>query len=89
MNPIELKRALKQLRLSGIAAVLETRLHQAQAEQMAPIDLISCLVSDELRAAWRSFAGTSAKRSRVPRSASHARQLRLPLQQEDEPESRL
>ena len=49
MNPIELKRALKQLRLSGIAAVLETRLHQAQAEQMAPIDLISCLVSDELR----------------------------------------
>jgi DNA replication protein DnaC len=48
MNPIELKRALKQLRLGGIAAVLETRLQQAQAERMAPIDLISCLVSDEL-----------------------------------------
>jgi DNA replication protein DnaC len=48
MNLIELQRALKQLRLSGIAAVLETRLHQAQAEPMAPIDLISCLVSDEL-----------------------------------------
>jgi DNA replication protein DnaC len=47
MNPIELKRALKQLRLGGIAAVLETRLHQAQTERMAPIDLISCLVSDE------------------------------------------
>ena len=31
-----------------MAAVLETRLHQAQAEPMAPIDLISCLVSDEL-----------------------------------------
>jgi DNA replication protein DnaC len=29
-------------------AVLETRLRQAQAEPMAPIDLISCLVSDEL-----------------------------------------
>ena len=28
--------------------VLETRLRQAQAEPMAPIDLISCLVSDEL-----------------------------------------
>jgi DNA replication protein DnaC len=28
--------------------VLETRIHQAQAEPMAPIDLISCLVSDEL-----------------------------------------
>ena len=48
MNVIELQRALKQLRLGGIAAVLETRLHQAQSERMAPIDLISCLVSDEL-----------------------------------------
>jgi DNA replication protein DnaC len=48
MNLIELQRALKQLRLGGIAAVLETRLHQAQTELMAPIDLISCLVSDEL-----------------------------------------
>ena len=49
MNVIELQRTLKQLRLGGIAAVLETRLHQAQTERMAPIDLISCLVSDELQ----------------------------------------
>ncbi len=48
MNLIELDRALRQLRLSGMAAALETRLRQAQAEPMAPIDLISCLVSDEL-----------------------------------------
>src|ERR671910_1359233 len=48
MNLIELGQALKQLRLGGMAAVLETRLHQAQAEPMAPIDLVSCLVSDEL-----------------------------------------
>jgi len=48
MNLIELQRSLRQLRLGGIAAVLETRLRQAQAETMAPIDLISCLVSDEL-----------------------------------------
>src|SRR5881392_647497 len=48
MNVIELQRTLKQLRLGGMAAVLETRLHQAQAEPMVPIDLISCLVSDEL-----------------------------------------
>src|SRR5688572_7427140 len=48
MNLIELQRALRQLRLGGAAAVLETRLHQAQTERMAPIDLISCLVSDEL-----------------------------------------
>src|SRR5713101_7281607 len=48
MNLIELNRALRQLRLGGIAAVLEMRLHQAQVESMVPIDLISCLVSDEL-----------------------------------------
>ena len=48
MNLIELQRAMRQLRLGGMAAVLETRLRHAQAEPMAPIDLISCLVSDEL-----------------------------------------
>src|SRR5450432_3642073 len=48
MNLIELDRALKQLCLGGMAAVLETRLRQAQAEPLAPIDLLSCLVSDEL-----------------------------------------
>mgnify|MGYP001615625505 CR=1 FL=1 len=48
MNLLELDRALRQLRLSGLAATLETRLLQAQAERMAPIDLISALVSDEL-----------------------------------------
>ncbi len=48
MNLIELQRSLRQLRLGGIAAVLETRLHQAQAEPMAPIDFLACLVGDEL-----------------------------------------
>jgi DNA replication protein DnaC len=48
MNLIELQRALGQLRLGGMAAALETRLRHAQAEAMAPIDLISVLVSDEL-----------------------------------------
>ncbi|HXZ42435.1 MAG TPA: IS21-like element helper ATPase IstB [Terriglobales bacterium] len=48
MNLIEMNRALRQLRLGGMAAVLETRLHQAQAEAMAPIDLLACLISDEL-----------------------------------------
>ncbi len=48
MNLIELGHALRQLRLGGMAAVLETRLQQAQAEAMAPIDLLSSLVSDEL-----------------------------------------
>ena len=48
MNLVELDRALRQLRLSGMAAVLETRLRQAQTEQMAPLDLVSALVADEL-----------------------------------------
>ena len=48
MNVMELQRALRQLRLGGVAAVLETRLRQAQSETMVPIDLIACLVSDEL-----------------------------------------
>jgi DNA replication protein DnaC len=48
MNLIELNSALRQLRLGGIAAVLETRLHQAQAEAVPPIDFLSCLVADEL-----------------------------------------
>ena len=48
MNLIELQRALRQLRLGAMASVLETRLRQAQAEAMPPIDLVSCLVSDEL-----------------------------------------
>jgi DNA replication protein DnaC len=48
MNLIELQRALRQLRLGGMATVLETRIRQAQAEPMAPIDFIACLVNDEL-----------------------------------------
>ena len=48
MNLIELQRSLHQLRLGGMAAVVETRIHQAQAEPMAPIDLLATLVSDEL-----------------------------------------
>jgi len=48
MNIAELQRSLRSLRLGGMAAVLETRLLQAQAEPMAPIDLLACLVSDEL-----------------------------------------
>jgi len=48
MNLIELQRALRQLRLSGLAAGLETRLLQAQSEKLAPLDFLSTLVQDEL-----------------------------------------
>jgi DNA replication protein DnaC len=48
MNTLELDHALRKLRLSGMADVLETRLRQAQTDKMAPLDLVSALVSDEL-----------------------------------------
>jgi DNA replication protein DnaC len=48
MNLTELDRALRALRLSGMAQVLETRLLQAQKEKMTPIDLVASLVQDEL-----------------------------------------
>jgi DNA replication protein DnaC len=64
MNITELERSLRQLHLGGMAVVLETRLHQAQAEPMAPIDLLASLVSDELTRRsdrllerWRKQAG--------------------------------
>jgi len=48
MNLVELTKALNQLRLGGMAEVLETRILQAQSETMAPIDFLGALVSDEL-----------------------------------------
>ena len=48
MNTIELGRALKQLRLSGMADVLDTRLIQAQTERLVHLDFLSVLVGDEL-----------------------------------------
>lgn len=48
MNLIELQRALRQLRCSGMATGLEPRLLEAQTDQLAPIDFLSTLVQDEL-----------------------------------------
>ena len=48
MTLAELDRALRQLRLSGMAATLEARLRQAHADRMVPLDLVATLVSDEL-----------------------------------------
>jgi len=48
MTLVELQRALRQLRCSGMAGGLEGRLLQAQAEKLAPIDFLSTLVQDEL-----------------------------------------
>ena len=73
MNLLELNRALRQLRLGGMAAVLETRLRQAQAESMAPLDLISCLVADEL--SRRADRMLERRRKQAQLCAGHAQQL--------------
>jgi DNA replication protein DnaC len=48
MNLIETTRALKQLRLSGMAEHLEVRILEAQTSRLPPLDFLSTLVSDEL-----------------------------------------
>jgi DNA replication protein DnaC len=45
----EVIRALKQLRVSGMANTLEPRIVQAQADHWAPLDLVAALVQDELQ----------------------------------------
>lgn len=73
MNRIELDRALRQLRLSGMAAVLETRLRHAQVEQLPPIDLVSLLVSDERPSPARPLARAPLQTGALPRCRPLAR----------------
>ena len=49
MTPDELDRALRQLRLGGMADVLSIRVQQARAENLGPLDFIGLLVHDELQ----------------------------------------
>jgi DNA replication protein DnaC len=49
MNRLELDTALRKLRLSGMAEVLDVRLVAAQSERQAPLDFLATLVGDELQ----------------------------------------
>ena len=49
MTTDELDRALRQLRLGGIADALSVRTQQAQTENLGPLDFLSLLVHDELQ----------------------------------------
>lgn len=49
MTTDELDRALRNLRLSGMADVLSTRAQQARADSLGPLDFIGLLVHDELQ----------------------------------------
>lgn len=48
MNMIEIEKALKQLRLSGVRATLETRLIEAQASNLSFLETFSAILQDEL-----------------------------------------
>jgi len=48
MNMIEIERALRQLRLSGIADTLSTRVMQAQAAQQPFLETFATILQDEL-----------------------------------------
>ncbi len=48
MNMNEIERALRELRLSGIRATLDTRIMQAQANQEPFLDTFSMILQDEL-----------------------------------------
>jgi DNA replication protein DnaC len=48
MNTKEIDQALRRLRLSGMARSLETRIIEAQASRLGPLDFLSSLVGDEL-----------------------------------------
>jgi len=48
VNLVEIDRALRKLRLSGMANVLEIRLQGAAAERQPHLDFLSTLVGDEL-----------------------------------------
>ena len=71
MTLVELQRALRQLRCSGMAAGLEGRLLQAQAETLAPIDFLARQTSVDLplaaikesRPSWARFARESSLRA--------------------------
>jgi DNA replication protein DnaC len=48
MSMIEIEKALKQLRLSGVRATLETRLLEAQAANLSFLETFSTILQDEL-----------------------------------------
>jgi DNA replication protein DnaC len=48
MTMIEIENALKQLRLSGVRATLETRVVEAQANSLPFLDTFSLIIQDEL-----------------------------------------
>jgi DNA replication protein DnaC len=64
MNAIEMDKALRRLRLSGMAEALEPRLLEARASKLSHIDFLSALVSDELQRRGDRLIGRRIKQAR-------------------------
>ncbi len=82
MTTEELDRALRQLRLGGMADTVSVRAQQARADNLGPLDFLNLLVHDEFRASKRSPCRTARQERGLPRSKD-ARHLRLEVQQLD------
>jgi DNA replication protein DnaC len=73
MNMIEIERALRELRLSGMAQTLSTRLLQAQAAQEPFLQIFAAMLQDELDRRHTRLMERRYKRSgldpKLPRAA--------------------
>ena len=71
----ELLRTSRHLGLSGMAASLEARLVQAQADQLAPADFLVLLLQDELTRRADRLLARRLKDAQFRVSYRHALQL--------------
>jgi DNA replication protein DnaC len=72
MSILEMKKTLKQLRLSGVLATLETRLLEAQTSNLSALDVISDLLQDELDRRHTRLLDKCLQRSGLPERATLA-----------------
>ena len=72
MNMIEIERALRELRLSGIAETLSTRVMQAQAAQEPFLETFAAMLQDELDRRRSRLTERRFKRSGLDERASLA-----------------
>jgi len=71
MKMIEMERALKQLRLSGIRATLETRVLEAKSSKLDFMEVFSSLLQDELDRRASSTGERRYKLSGLPEKKSY------------------
>ena len=72
MSPTEIDRALRALRLSGIAATLNTRLMQAEASQQPFLETFAAILQDELDRRRSRLTERRFKHSRLEERATLA-----------------